>query len=212
MLPATARRCGNEAHVGGCCPRRGGGWWGGGRSGVGGEVRGERGGRAGGARGTLVSCGRRGAGRSVTRRPAVGWSCRPMLRRAARGVGIGLDAGEAVRVGDGYRGSARTRARLCALAGRRSDRPMRWSLADGRGLRYVSRARAREGIPSRSERSSHGATDPPAVSARCVRVDDGGWRSWRGEWGDRHRRDAVAWAWMAPTRRAERPHGRLADR
>ena len=35
-----------------------------------------------------------------------------------RGVGIGLDAGEAVAVGDGYRGGALNRAaRLCALAG-----------------------------------------------------------------------------------------------
>jgi ABC-type transport system substrate-binding protein/class 3 adenylate cyclase/streptogramin lyase len=35
-----------------------------------------------------------------------------------RGVGIGLDAGEAVRVGDGYRGSAlNLAARLCSLAG-----------------------------------------------------------------------------------------------
>ena len=33
-------------------------------------------------------------------------------------VGIGLDAGEAVRVGDGYRGGAlNLAARLCSLAG-----------------------------------------------------------------------------------------------
>ena len=96
-----------------------------------------------------------------------------------RGVGIGLDAGEAVRVGDGYRGSAlNLAARLCALAGPgeviASDAVVHLA-STVEGLRYVSPRTVRvKGFPEpvRAVRVI-GATDTAPRSRRrgAVRVD-----------------------------------------
>ena len=53
---------------------------------------------------------------------------RSTIRRFALPVGIGLDAGEAVRVEDGYRGGAlNLAARLCSIAGPGRSSPARRS-------------------------------------------------------------------------------------
>ena len=96
-----------------------------------------------------------------------------------RGVGIGMDAGEAVRVGDGYRGSAlNLAARLCALAGPgeviASDAVVHLA-STVEGIRYVSPRTVRvKGFsePVRAVRVI-AATDPipPSRRRRAVRVD-----------------------------------------
>ena len=96
-----------------------------------------------------------------------------------RGVGIGLDAGEAVRVGDGYRGSAlNLAARLCALAGPgeviASDAVVHLA-STVEGIRYVSPRTVRvKGFaePVRAVRvvASTGAI-PPRRRRGGVRVD-----------------------------------------
>ena len=96
-----------------------------------------------------------------------------------RGVGIGIDAGEAVRVGDGYRGSAlNLAARLCALAGPgevvASDAVVHLA-STVEGIRYVSPRTVRvKGFsePVRAVRVI-ASTDPIAPSRRggAVRVD-----------------------------------------
>ena len=96
-----------------------------------------------------------------------------------RGVGIGMDAGEAVRVGDGYRGSAlNLAARLCALAGPgeviASDAVVHLA-STVEGIRYVSPRTVRvKGFadPVRSVRVI-ASTDarPPPRRRGAVRVD-----------------------------------------
>jgi ABC-type transport system substrate-binding protein/class 3 adenylate cyclase len=96
-----------------------------------------------------------------------------------RGVGIGMDAGEAVRVGDGYRGSAlNLAARLCALAGPgeviASDAVVHLA-STVEGIRYASpRAVRVKGFPEpvRAVRViAVTAATPPPRRRRAVRVD-----------------------------------------
>ena len=96
-----------------------------------------------------------------------------------RGVGIGLDAGEAVRVGDGYRGSAlNLAARLCALAGPgeviASDAVVHLA-STVEGIRYISPRTVRvKGFPEPVRAVRVIATTdaaPPSRRRRAVRMD-----------------------------------------
>src|SRR5207244_643107 len=107
-------------------------------------------------------------------RSAIELQARVAAAELPRGIGVGLDAGEAVPVADGYRGGAlNLAARLCSLAGPgevlASETVLQLALAGGQARRPASRqrlggpdGRSRQHALVRQRRRQDAGTDRPA--------------------------------------------------